>query len=136
MIDLQSPEDLFDFDGYLEWQEKRQEGNGDGNTFMHEFIKTQTFHEFIEHNYHDEEGNAENAAVFFDSCIELHEESTIKKLKAEIKSKKTSLSRRKLDDKFDEQYWADAQLSVKQLFFNFLLLTVNNYIRFYRTNQE
>jgi len=36
------------------------------------------------------------------------------------------------ETKFNEQYWADAELSVKQLFFNFLLMTVNNYIGYYR----
>ena len=30
-------------------------------------------------------------------------------------------------DVFEEQYWADAQLTVKQLFFNFLIATLNNY---------
>lgn len=43
---------------------------------------------------------------------------------------------RKLDQRFDEYYWADAQLSVKQLFFNFLLETVGNYVQYYRTNEE
>lgn len=40
---MKSSEDFFDFDLYLESREKKFEGN-----FMSEFIKTQTFHEFIE----------------------------------------------------------------------------------------
>ena len=31
---------------------------------------------------------------------------------------------------YEEQYWADAQLSVKQLFFNFYLQTLGNYSQF------
>jgi hypothetical protein len=30
----------------------------------------------------------------------------------------------------EETYWADAQLTVKQLFFNFLLQSIDNYKRF------
>jgi hypothetical protein len=36
---------------------------------------------------------------------------------------------------FEEQYWADAQLSVKQVFFNFLLVTLHDYSK-YLTNDE
>lgn len=53
-------------------------------------------------------------------------------LKAEMKqNRSTRLNKQNLDQFFDEQYWADAELSVKQLFFNFLLMTVNNYKQFY-----
>ena len=41
-----------------------------------------------------------------------------------------------MEQQFEEQYWADAQLSVKQLFFNFLLVTINNYIRFYKVPED
>ena len=54
---------------------------GENNFFIREFVKTQAFHEFIEQNIGDNEG-AENAAVFFESCIELLLESSLKKLKA------------------------------------------------------
>ena len=53
-------------------------------------------------------------------------------LRAEYKT----MSKRQVEQHFEEQYWADAQLSVKQLFFNFLLVTVNNYIQFYKTDVE
>jgi hypothetical protein len=33
---------------------------------------------------------------------------------------------------YELQYWADAQLSVKQLFFNFLLQTLGDYTPFLR----
>ena len=53
-------------------------------------------------------------------------------LRAEVKqSRYRSHSKIKFDkEEFDVQYWADAELSVKQLFFNFLLMTVDNYIDF------
>ena len=45
------------------------------------------------------------------------------------KDKRVQELREKLSlSKCEEQYWADAQLTVKQLFYNFLLLTVNNYL--------
>ena len=52
---------------------------------MREFIKTQTFHEFIEQQYGDrieKEGAAENASMFFDSCVELMQEHGMPKLRA------------------------------------------------------
>jgi len=45
-------------------------------------------------------------------------------LQKELTSKKTAHIS---FEKQEEQYWADAQLSVKQLFFNFLLCTVGNF---------
>ena len=79
-----SSEDFFDFQGYLEWQDERQmTKTGENNLFIREFIKTQAFHEFIEQNSQGEnEDGAQNAAVFFESCIELLYESSLKKLKA------------------------------------------------------
>ena len=52
------------------------ERTGENNLFMREFVKTQAFHEFIEQNRNTENEGAENAAVFFESCIELLTEST------------------------------------------------------------
>lgn len=44
-FDGKSPEDFFDFQGYLESQDKRQmERTGQSNLFMHEFVNTQCFH--------------------------------------------------------------------------------------------
>ena len=53
-------------------------------------------------------------------------------LRIEYKQAQGKKVSRRDENKFNEQYWADAELSVKQLFFNFLLLTVNNYIGFYK----
>lgn len=39
-------------------------------------------------------------------------------------------------DKIDEFYWAYAQLRVKQSFFNFFLLTINNYIGYFKNLDE
>ena len=50
---------------------------------MREFVKTQAFHEFIEQNSASSENEgAENASVFFESCIELLNDHSLKKLKA------------------------------------------------------
>ena len=38
--------------------------------------------------------------------------------------------------KIEEFYWAYAQLRVKQSFFNFFLLTVNNYIGYFKNLDE
>lgn len=79
---LKGSEDVFNFQAYLEWQEERSAKRGTSNLFIREFVKTQTFHEFIEQNY---EGTQEEAqkAVFFESCIELLTENkdNLKKLK-------------------------------------------------------
>ena len=80
---MKCSEDYFDFKGYLEWQEDRSIRDGFGsenNQFIREFVKTQTFHEFIEQNYEKEE--VESAAVFFESCIEYLNKSSLKKLKS------------------------------------------------------
>ena len=81
---LQCSDDIFDFDGYLQWQDDHQLSmSGETNSFMQEFVKTQCFHEFIEQNYMGKQEEAESAAVFFESCIELLIESgSLKKLKA------------------------------------------------------
>ena len=42
--DFKTSDDFFDFDKYLESREAKFEGN----FFMREFVRTQTFHEFIE----------------------------------------------------------------------------------------
>ena len=74
---VKSSEDFFDFQGYIEWQDDKQmERTGENNLFMREFVKTQAFHEFIEQNRNTENEGAENAAVFFESCIELLTEGT------------------------------------------------------------
>ena len=39
-------------------------------------------------------------------------------------------------DKIDEYYWAYVQLRVKQSFFNFFLLTINNYIGYFKNLDE
>ena len=38
--------------------------------------------------------------------------------------------------KIEEFYWAYAQLRVKQSFFNFFLLTINNYIGYFKNLDE
>ena len=48
---LKSSDELFDFDGYLKWQDERADELGSSNAFIREFVGTQTFHEFIEHSY-------------------------------------------------------------------------------------
>lgn len=59
------------------------EKTGENNLFMREFVKTQAFHEFIEQNSASlENEGAENSAVFFESCIELLNDHSLKKLKA------------------------------------------------------
>jgi hypothetical protein len=35
-------------------------------------------------------------------------------------------------EKIDEYYWAYAQLRVKQSFFNFFLMTINNYLGYFK----
>lgn len=77
---MKSSEDFFEFEAYLESREQMFEGN-----FMAEFIKSQTFHEFIEQQYGDKFENgegAENASMFFDSCIDVLVEHDMSKLKA------------------------------------------------------
>ena len=45
-----------------------------------------------------------------------------------------TMSKIKFDqEEFDAQYWADAELSVKQLFFNFLLQSVGNYLYYFNS---
>jgi hypothetical protein len=39
-------------------------------------------------------------------------------------------------EKIDEYYWAYAYLRVKQSFFNFFLLTINNYIGYFKNLDE
>ena len=39
-------------------------------------------------------------------------------------------------DKMEEYYWAYAQIRVKQSFFNFFLLTINNYIGYFKNLDE
>ena len=81
MAGLQSSDDIFDFQGYLEWQEEEAKERGSTNDFIQELAKTQCFHEFIEQRQKDQ---AESNAVFFESCIELLQESdfSLRKLKS------------------------------------------------------
>lgn len=37
---------------------------------------------------------------------------------------------------FEEQYWADAQLSVKQVVFNFLLVSLKDYSNYLTQDEE
>jgi hypothetical protein len=39
-------------------------------------------------------------------------------------------------EKIDEYYWAYSQLRVKQSFFNFFILTINNYIGYFKNLDE
>lgn len=39
-------------------------------------------------------------------------------------------------EKIDEYYWAYAQLRVKQSFFNFFLMTINNYLGYFKNPQK
>lgn len=49
---------------------------------------------------------------------------------------KASTSKGFSKEKIEEFYWAYAQLRVKQGFFNFFLLTINNYIGYFKNLDE
>ena len=42
---------MFDFDGYIKWQDERAVKMGSSNAFIREFVTTQTFNAFIEHSF-------------------------------------------------------------------------------------
>lgn len=48
---IKSSEELFDFDGYIKWQDERAVKMGSSNAFIREFVTTQTFNAFIEHSF-------------------------------------------------------------------------------------
>lgn len=79
-----SSDDFFDFQGYLDWQEELAAENGTSNAFIRELVATQTFQRFIEQNETGpSQEEAENEAVFFESCRDLlNKNIPFKKLKA------------------------------------------------------